>query len=156
MLDDLRTRYEEPTSHDVVYADSSCTGARLLECLRSGSAHFRYEWRWGDRQRIVLSLGSRHQATTSGSGANTLVATTIHVRYENGRQPGRAPRVPATAEVEQPATPGIASEGALPQTQPVTSENGQPATQPATAEGGRPAVQTATSQSGRVGPPEAP
>src|SRR5262249_31098765 len=75
ILSDLRGRYGEPTSHDVQYADASCTSVRLLECLRNGLAHFRYEWRWPDRKRVVLSLGSRTPPTSAG-GANALEATT--------------------------------------------------------------------------------
>ncbi len=103
ILADLRDRYGEPTSHDVEYADASCTNVRLLECLQSGQARFHYEWRWKDRRRIILSLGSRIPRP-SASDAKGVDLTTIHVRYEDGRQPERVPKPPVTSEDGQPAT----------------------------------------------------
>ncbi len=114
ILDDLRARYGEPTSHDVSYADSSCAGSRLFECIQSGSTHFRYEWKWANGKYVVLSLGARPSRVPRTS-SDPLAAATIHVRYGDGRKPAPEERAPpATTEAAEPAAPVAAPSTTVP------------------------------------------
>jgi hypothetical protein len=98
----LSKRYGPPTLHDVLYGQS-CAAAALPGCLAAGKAHFYYEWRWGGRKAVILSLG-RREAPPEGVVVDPATAATIRIRYDSGQK--HSTKSPAAQAAQAPAPGG--------------------------------------------------